>query len=447
MQSGESSSRRGMASIGLVTLLGAVPLPAVVQDWYVDVNAPLCLGGIGTQADPFCDIMEAVAAASDGDTIHIAPGMYFENVVLDKNLELIGTGGEQVTILDGAASGSVVRIGSTSIVTLTGLTLTNGSGTVLYGSTTSGGGLFAYDSHAAYDSLPRVTLASCTVTSNSANWGGGVYFVSLGPSSGSDGWLTLEHSTLSNNVGGQGGGGVFSACALTIRDSLIAGNSGAFAGGVISQFGSLTLTNSTVVENIATGPSSYAYAGGISALSGTCVVTNSAVVGNTGRIGGVYAGVSSYCLVTNSTLASNTSSSPYGVGGIAGTGSITEGCFSCPEVTNSIIWGNTDDQVIWVHPEYSLIQGGWSGVGNIDADPLFANLLNGDFRLMPGSPCIDAGNNLSVPLDIWTDLAGKRRFIDDPLTPDTGHPGRLWPIVDMGAHEFGNDPPRKVRRP
>jgi hypothetical protein len=43
------------------------------------------------------------------------------------------------------------------------------------------------------------------------------------------------------------------------------------------------------------------------------------------------------------------------------------------------------------------------------------------------------------------DLSGKRRFIDDPSTPDTGHPGRLFPIVDMGAHEFGFDPPRRVR--
>jgi len=92
------------------------------------------------------------------------------------------------------------------------------------------------------------------------------------------------------------------------------------------------------------------------------------------------------------------------------------------------------------------------GPGNIDVDPLFADPNDGDFRLLPGSPCIDAGANALVPPD-YADLDGdgndwgltpfdldyEGRFFDDPNTPDTGCGGT--PVVDMGACEFGGTGP------
>ena len=76
----------------------------------------------------------------------------------------------------------------------------------------------------------------------------------------------------------------------------------------------------------------------------------------------------------------------------------------------------------------------WQGNGNIDANPLFVDLINGDYHLQPGSPCIDAGDNDAVPFDVTTDRDGKPRFSDVPLTPDTGK--GLPPIVDFGAYEY-----------
>jgi len=113
-------------------------------------------------------------------------------------------------------------------------------------------------------------------------------------------------------------------------------------------------------------------------------------------------------------------------------------------VVNTITWGNNPDQIVdeagaTTTVNYSDVQDGWPGTGNIDADPLFVDPAGGDLHLLPGSPCIDAGNNTAVPPGITTDLDGNPRFVDDPVTPDCPQaPGTCGdpPVVDMGAYEF-----------
>jgi len=82
---------------------------------------------------------------------------------------------------------------------------------------------------------------------------------------------------------------------------------------------------------------------------------------------------------------------------------------------------------------YSDVQGGYTGAGNIDANPSFVDAVGGNLRLGACSPCVDAGNNNAVPGGVSTDLDGNPRFVDDTGFRDTGEGPS--PIVDMGAYE------------
>jgi hypothetical protein len=249
--------------------------PGLANDLYVDVNYTGCATGAGTQSDPFCSIATAVAAAVAGDTVHVAPGTYFENLFINTDLTLIGTGGDSVTIVDGSQAGTVIHTGVGIVVDITGLTITNGN------NTTGGGGGLRSESVAT-------SLNNSTIAGNTALWGGGLY--------GNGVNVTLVDSTVSENTAtstvpwGSGSGGGLHGNDLTLINSTVSGNTCATSGkgGGIYAYRDLSLTRSTVDGNSAPSGSG----GGISSgrfSRGVLTIVDSTVCGNSaGSGGGVY---------------------------------------------------------------------------------------------------------------------------------------------------------------
>ena len=92
------------------------------------------------------------------------------------------------------------------------------------------------------------------------------------------------------------------------------------------------------------------------------------------------------------------------------------------DVYNSILYHNTFESYIYedglIQINYSTVESGYNGEGNIDADPIFTDADNGDYTLQPESPCIDAGT---------ADIDG------DGIEDISNYFGTA---PDMGAYEF-----------
>lgn len=82
----------------------------------------LYVGGPGP--GNFTTIQDAVNASSPGDTIYVYSGTYFENVIVNETLSLIGED-RNTTVIDGGGTGDVISIVS-DWVNVTGFTITNG---------------------------------------------------------------------------------------------------------------------------------------------------------------------------------------------------------------------------------------------------------------------------------------------------------------------------------
>lgn len=109
-----------IVALGLI-LAGCIPTtPPVEQD---DIGN-LTKGT--TMVYPGDSIQDAIDAASNGDTITVAPGTYYENIIIDKSLAVRSTDGAFVTIIDAdLADFGVLIIEAGTVATFDGFTVKN----------------------------------------------------------------------------------------------------------------------------------------------------------------------------------------------------------------------------------------------------------------------------------------------------------------------------------
>jgi hypothetical protein len=283
-------------------------------------------GSVCSQASPCGSIQTAITTAEAGGdsgddvTINVAAGSYTEIDTISAsslNSLTIAGAGASITTANGNASGTVFGvIGGT--VTISGLTITNGSAV-------AGGGIDIASG--------TVTVNDSTLSDNTANHGGGAIYQSSGT-------LILNDSTLSDNMANNtcaGGGGILEAGGtVTVNGSTLSGNSTnsaciADGGGILQSSGTVTVTNSTLSNNSATGN---ATGGGIDNVGGTLTVTNSTLSNNSATGAGSGGGIAGSATVTvmNSTISDNNAN--YEGGGII----VNGGTFT---VTSSTVSGNT----------------------------------------------------------------------------------------------------------
>lgn len=365
-------------------------------------------------------IQAGIDAASDGDTVIVANGTYtgVGNRDIDfsgKAITLRSAGGAANCIIDcqGSGRGFFFHMGETADSVLQGFTIMNGNpaNSTPAPSFTwppSGGGM------AIDNSSP--TLLDCVIANNTAVGTGGGVFMAFSTSTITNCVFTDNSCTASDSLGG---GLSFSAWSRpVITGCSFIRNSAGNGGGAMSLFGSSsTFLDCRFVENVA-----YAYGGGcLIRESPNATVTNCVFLRNDSLIGGGIFSTSDTISVTNCTILDNTALPGAGGGLLNGA---YAGAPVGAYVTNCIVRGNVGDNLTdWgvspISASYSNIQGGYAGVGNIDADPLFVNAAADDYQLLPGSPCVNTGLNSAVTTA--TDLNGNLRI--------------LGGTVDMGAFE------------
>jgi hypothetical protein len=378
-------------------------------------------------------LRHAILSASPGDTINFAPcltavTLTSGELVITKNLTITGPGASRLTVQRSTQASTFFRIfhipTSTVIVSISGLTISNGSVVgeeIPGGSDGNGGGI---------RSSGLLTLTDCIISANHAsgyNYIGG----SGGGVLNENGTITITRCTISNNSAQQGanpnqcafssGGGIlnYSGGSLTITNSTISGNScsattfvceGRADGGGIYNQGSMTITNCTISGNSLGARVNF---GGGIFDSGNLQITSSTIVHNSASAnpeafgGGIYS------------LAPTTADSNIIALNIASTGPDFTGGGGLQSMGYNII-GNNADAVISSQPTDQI------GTPTAPIDPLLGPLTdNGGptltHALQAGSPAINGGDPAAPPQD-------QRGY------------GRVG-VPDVGAFEYGGVAP------
>ncbi|MBN1591873.1 MAG: DUF1565 domain-containing protein, partial [Candidatus Coatesbacteria bacterium] len=208
-----------------------------------------------------------------------------------------------------------------------------------------------------------------------------------------------------SGLAGRGGCMLVRYSSPEIKNCILKGNSADDGGAIYLDHSSPSLTNCLIYENTADS-----YGGGV-----LCYASSSPTL-------------------TNCTFAENSASDGGGMF-----------CYveSSPTVINTVLWGDSPNELYVsgdssIDITYSCIEGGHSGTGNIDDDPLFVNLADVRFYLShsglqnEASPCVDGGTGTVKTHGIPYSTTA----IDGRSDGDDDSDGSTGPI-DMGYHYPG----------
>jgi hypothetical protein len=245
-------------------------------------------------------------------------------------------------------------------------------------------------------------IYDCIITNNTCYGdGGGIFFdTGINP--------LVQHNLIQYNTADNGGGFYYVYTNGVLELNNIHHNSATSSngGGVLLDHSSPVIQNNVINYNTSSGSN-----GSGLYLNHFCspLILYNEICSN--QYTAIYCGDNSSPEIDNNTV--------WGNGGYA----IRTYLTSNPFGRNNIMVGNTNNFYISsgcsVYMTYSDIQGGWTGVGNIDLAPSFVDPYSANFYLLPYSPCIDAGSPLA------------------PLDPD-------GTVSDMGAHYFDQNQPQGV---
>lgn len=287
---------------------GAHPLPSLATFVVTNTND----SGAGSLRQAILDANAAAGADmitfdstvfSTPQTITLTSG----NLVIanspDASVTINGPGANVLTVSGNNAS-KIFTILETPVVTISGMTLTQGNGVGSSPGNNFGGAIY---------NQGDLTLSSVVVTGNLAtNDGGGIYVSTSGDS------LTVNNCTISNNTASRNGGGIYAddGSILTVTNSVVRNNTAqtpsasAGGGGIYLDTATFNMTDSTVSNNV-----SNLHGGGLAFdTGGTNTITRSTISGNTasGDGGGVYL-ESTPLTLTNSTVSTNSATNGGGM--------------------------------------------------------------------------------------------------------------------------------------
>ncbi len=370
----------------LLRTRSASDIQSVQRFIYVDDDAPQYGDGL-SWATALNRIQDAVNLASSGDYILVAGGVYPEQVVMVPSIKIYGGQklGDGESII--APSGAVSAIIAANNTHLEGFTI-NAIGS-------------QYGAIQIVDCSP--TIKNCKITGASSIQGGGISIIGLSSPYISNCEIYGNHA-----IGG-GGVGVYNGASPVLINNFIYNNTaGSGGGGIYISASGGTYSNNLIVDNV-----SNADGGGITLynsiqakLCNNTIVYNAA---NPNSAGGGLSVVGGIQHISNNILSYNT----------AGYGAGVYGYLAGGDFDYNNLWGNTagfgGDSYWGIYP----------GTHDRNVNPQFKNPIQispwlGDYRLSPGSGCIDAGNNNALGIQ---------------LRDKDGNPRIIGQSVDLGAYE------------